>query len=101
MMNHGKPLLKLRALASTDISGGNAPPFAARAALSFGKFHGMWSDGRPGRSNISPDSLGPSLILYSAASALTCASEKPGPPESARLRNARSSIEWQLAQTSR
>ena len=52
--------------------------------------------GAPARSNISPASLGPSLTLYSAASALTWPSENSGPPCSARLRKASSLIEWQF-----
>ena len=53
-----------------------------------GKATGSGPPARPGRSNMSPASFGPSWILYSAASALTCASENSGPPGSARLRKA-------------
>ena len=59
--NQGKPRSKVRALASTEKSGGALPPLAAAAAWSFGKGAGKRSAGRPGRSNISPESLGPSF----------------------------------------
>ena len=39
----------------------------------------------PARSNMSPASFGPSWTLYSAASALTCASENSGPPCSRKV----------------
>ena len=42
----------------------------------------------PGRWNIWPWSLGPSVTWNSDATAVACASVKPGPPGSARLRNA-------------
>ena len=80
--------LKVRAFAMSDRSGGALPPLAAAAACSFGKFHGKRSAGRPARSNISPASFGPSLTLYSAASALTWPFVNSGPPGSARLRKA-------------
>ena len=97
---YSEPLEKVRALAMTEKSGGALPPLAAAAAWSFGKGGGIVSAGRAGRSNISPESFGPSFTWYVAASALTCAAEKSGPPSCARLRNATSFIEWQAEQTS-
>src|ERR1700730_6995223 len=85
--NQGNPRSYWRALASTDMSGGNDPPLTKRAAYSLGNGGGQGAAGRPGRSNISPWSLGPSLTLYSAAIAATSAAEKSGPPSSPRLRN--------------
>ena len=87
--------------AVTEKSGGTAPLFAAFAASAFGNGLGKRSDGRAGRSNISPCSFGPSITLYSAASIFTCPSVKPGPPGSDRLRNETFSRPWQAAQTSR
>ena len=57
--------------------------------------------GQPARRVLSarPLSSG-SLILTSAATAAACASEKPGPPGSARLRKATICSEWQTEQTS-
>ena len=57
-----------------------------RASWSFVKGETNRSDGLPGRSNISPSSLGPSWTSTSAAMTLTASSENSGPPGSARLR---------------
>ncbi len=58
-MNRGNPRSTPRALASSEKSGGAAPLLAAAAASLLGNGGGKWSDGIPGRSNISPSPFGP------------------------------------------
>ena len=61
----GEAALVAARLGEVDMSGGGAVLVALAAAARWGTAAGNCPPGRPGRSNRSPWSFGPSLILYS------------------------------------